>query len=131
MTEVTAAIIHKNDKILICQRPKGKLCEFMWEFPGGKLEKGESYEECIKRECREELNINIDVVDKMTDIIYEYPKLKVHIHFFNCVIAEGEIIKKEHNDIKWIGREDVSKFEFCPADSKVVDMVKFGNLGEG
>ena len=123
--EVTAAVIHKDNKILICQRPEGKVCGLMWEFPGGKVEKGESYEQCVKRECMEELGISIDVVGRVAEIVHKYDEFTVDIHFFDCIISRGAICKKEHKDIRWIGEGDVDKYKFCPADDKVIEFLEF------
>lgn len=101
--EVTAAMI-QNDKneFLICQRPGGKNCEFLWEFPGGKQEPDETLEQCLIREIKEELNIEIKIRQKYDDISHEYINSVIHITFFKCVITDGEITVKEHNDIRWI-----------------------------
>lgn len=85
--EVTAAIIRQNGKILICQRPAEKNCGLLWEFPGGKIEAGETGEQCIVRECQEELSITLSVERELTDITYEYPDRIVHLHFYLCNIA--------------------------------------------
>ena len=122
MTEVTAAIIRDKDKILICQRPKGKKMADMWEFPGGKTEVGETAEQCIIRECREELDITISIDNVFADIIKE----DLHITFFICRIAEGNITLKEHQDSRWVTKEELSDYTFCPADTKVVEMLKTG-----
>lgn len=122
MTEVTAAIIRDKDKILICQRPKGKKMADMWEFPGGKTEVGETSEQCIIRECREELDITISIDNVFADITKE----DLHITFFICRIAEGNITLKEHQDSRWVTTVELSDYTFCPADTKVVEMIKTG-----
>ncbi len=123
MIEVTAAIIRKAGKVLICQRPADKACGLLWEFPGGKIEPGESGEECIVRECQEELGVTLRVERELTDVVYEYPQRTVHLHFYICDIVEGIPDKKEHNDIVWIEPVDISKYEFCPADAKMLAKV--------
>lgn len=120
MLEVTAAIIRQNDKILICQRPASKNCGLLWEFPGGKIEAGETGEQCIIRECQEELGVTLHVERELTDITYEYPDCTVHLHFYLCSIAAGVLEKKEHNAITWIVPDDVDQYEFCPADTKML-----------
>ena len=79
MLEVTAAIICKDGKFLICQRPKGKNCELLWEFPGGKIEPKETAEACIIREIQEELDVTLRVLRKFTDVIYEYIRSFMHL----------------------------------------------------
>lgn len=120
MIEVTAAIIKNKDKILICQRPKGKKMADMWEFPGGKTEVGETSEQCIIRECNEELDITISIDNIFADITKE----DLHITFFICRIVEGTIKLKEHQDSRWVTKEELSDYTFCPADTKVVEMLQ-------
>lgn len=120
MIEVTAAVIIKDEKFLICQRPNGKACALLWEFPGGKIEAGETGEQCIVREIQEELGATLRILRKLTDVVYEYPNRTVHLHFFIAEIASGELIRKEHNALAWITKEDVSDYQFCPADAKML-----------
>ena len=120
MIEVTAAIIKNKDKILICQRPKGKKMADMWEFPGGKTEVGETSEQCIIRECNEELDITISIDNIFADITKE----DLHITFFICRIIEGVIKLKEHQDSRWVTKEELSDYTFCPADTKVIEMLQ-------
>lgn len=118
--EVTAAIIRQNGKILICQRPADKSCGLLWEFPGGKIETGETGEQCIVRECQEELGITLSVESKLTDITYEYPDRIVHLHFYICNIADGVLEKNEHNALAWITADDIDQYEFCLADKEML-----------
>ena len=120
MLEVTAAIIRHNGKVLICQRPANKNCGLLWEFPGGKIEAGETGEECIVRECQEELGVTLHVEREFTDIIHEYPDRTVHLHFYLCEIVSGTPDNKEHNAIAWITPEEVAQYDFCPADKKMI-----------
>lgn len=120
MLEVTAAIIQQNDKILICQRPANKSCGLLWEFPGGKIEAGETGEQCIVRECQEELGVTLSVERELTDIVHEYSDRTVHLHFYLCRIAAGVPEKKEHNAIAWIAPNEVRQYVFCPADTKML-----------
>ena len=120
MTEVTAAIIVRENRFLICQRPKGKNCELLWEFPGGKTEAGESPEQCVVRECREELGVTLRVTRKLTDLVFSYPDRDVHLHFFIAEIAEGELQRREHNAFAWISADQIGQYEFCPADAAML-----------
>lgn len=120
MIEVTAAIICKEGKFLVCQRPKGKNCELLWEFPGGKIEPGETGEQCIVREIQEELGVTLRVLQKLTDVVYEYPDRTVHLHFYIAQIESGELIRKEHNAFAWITKADIPHYQFCPADAKML-----------
>ena len=120
MTEVVAALIRQGDKFLICQRPAHKARGLLWEFVGGKVEPGETKEEALIRECREELNVLLSVGDVFMDVVHEYPDLTVHLTLFNATIAEGEPQKLEHNDIRWITPCEIPNYEFCPADEEIL-----------
>ena len=120
MTEVVAALIWNNDKFMICQRPAHKARGLLWEFVGGKVEPGETKEEALIRECREELAVTLTVNNVFMDVIHEYPDLTVHLSLFNAVIAEGEPLKLEHEDIQWIAPSEISNYEFCPADKEIL-----------
>ena len=120
MVEVVAALIWKNDKFMICQRPAHKARGLLWEVVGGKVEPGETKEQALIRECREELAVTLSVCDMFTDIIHEYPDLTVHLTLFNATIAEGEPQKLEHADIQWITPSEISNYEFCPADKEIL-----------
>ena len=121
MTEVVAALIWENNKFMICQRPAHKARGLLWEFVGGKVESGETKEQALIRECREELAITLDVGDVFMDVTHEYPDLTVHLTLFNATIAEGEPQKLEHTDIQWITPSEIPYYEFCPADEEILE----------
>ena len=121
MTEVVAALIWDKDKFMICQRPAHKARGLLWEFVGGKVESGETKEQALVRECREELAVTISVGEVFMDVTHEYPDLTVHLTLFNATIAEGEPQKLEHNDIKWITPSEIPNYEFCPADVEILE----------
>ena len=123
MVEVVAAIIRDRDKFLICQRPENKKRALMWEFPGGKIEAGETPEAALKRELMEELGIKAKPESMFFDTVYEYPDITVHITFYNTYIIGGEITQKEHHDIRWISADEVDLFTFCPADKGIIDKI--------
>ena len=120
MVEVVAALIWKNDKFMICQRPAHKARGLLWEFVGGKVELGETKEQALIRECREELAITLSVGDVFMDVVHEYPDLTVHLTLFSATIAEGEPQNLEHNDIRWITSNEIPNYEFCPADEEIL-----------
>ena len=120
MTEVVAALICKNGKFMICQRPAHKARGLLWEFVGGKVELGETKEQALIRECREELAVTLSVGDVFMDVTHEYPDLTVHLTLFNATIAEGEPQKLEHNDIRWITPSEIPNYDFCPADVEIL-----------
>ena len=120
MTEVVAALIWNENRFMICQRPENKTRAFEWEFVGGKVEAGETKEQALIRECREELGIEIEVYDIFMDVVHEYPDITVHLTLFNAVIADGVPQKLEHNDIQWITPEEIPGYNFCPADDEIL-----------
>ena len=120
ITEVVAALIWNGDKFMICQRPAHKARGLLWEFVGGKVEFGETKEQALKRECKEELNVLLSVGDVFMNVVHEYPDLTVHLTLFNATIAEGEPQKLEHNDIQWIRPNEIPNYEFCLADKEIL-----------
>jgi 8-oxo-dGTP diphosphatase len=119
--EVTAAIIKKNNKYLICQRANNDECQLLWEFPGGKLEDCETLEQCMIREIKEELNLAIKVIDVFATTVYQFKDKEIHFTFFRCDILNGEIEKNVHNAIKWVTAGEMKKYSFMPADVEIVD----------
>ncbi len=128
MTEVVAALIWQGEKFMICQRPAHKARGLLWEFVGGKVEAGETKEQALIRECREELDVLLSVGDVFMDVLHEYPDLTVHLTLFNATIAEGIPQKLEHNDIKWIMPSEIGDYDFCPADEEILKeiIVRYG-----
>lgn len=124
MTEVVAALIWDGERFMACQRPANKARGLLWEFVGGKVEPGETKEQALIRECREELNITVKVEDVFMDVTHEYPDLTVHLTLFNASIAEGTPQKLEHNDIKWITTKEIDSLSFCPADEVILERLK-------
>jgi len=123
MTEVAAALIWDGDKFMICQRPAHKSNALLWEFVGGKLEKGETKEEALVRECMEELGITVAVGKEFFDIVHTYPDITVHLTLFNAIIADGTPKLIEHNDIRWITPEEIPEYKFCPADDEILKKI--------
>ena len=109
---------------MICQRPSHKARALLWEFVGGKVEPGETKQQALIRECQEELAVTLSVGDEVMDVIHEYPDIMVHLTLFNATIAEGEPQKLEHNDIKWITLNEISDYEFCPADEEILKEIR-------
>ena len=120
ITEVVAALIWDKEKFMICQRPANKARGLLWEFVGGKVELGETKEQALIRECKEELDVLLSVGDVFMDVIHEYPDITVHLTLFNATIADGEPQKLEHNDIQWITPSEIQNYEFCPADEEIL-----------
>ena len=124
MTEVVAALIWEGDRFLACQRPAHKARGLLWEFVGGKVEPGESLEDALIRECREELDITVAPRDVFMEVIHEYPDLTVRLTLFNATIAEGTPKALEHHDIRWITVREIDGLEFCPADEEILKKLK-------
>ena len=120
MVEVVAALIWNNDKFMICQRPEHKARGLLWEFVGGKVEKGETKEEALIRECREEINVTLSDSDVFMEVTHKYPDITVHLTLFNATIADGEPQNLEHNDIRWITPSEIYDYDFCPADVEIL-----------
>jgi len=120
MTEVVAALIWNGPRFMICQRPPQKARGMLWEFVGGKVEPGESREQALVRECREELDITVTVGEVFMEVIHEYPDLTVHLTLFHATITGGTPRKLEHNDIRWITADEIPDYPFCPADEVIL-----------
>ena len=120
ITNVVAALVWDGDKFMICQRPAHKARGLLWEFVGGKVEKGESKADALVRECKEELDIIVEPRDIYMELIHEYPDITVRLTLYNAVIKEGVPKLLEHNDIKWITPDKIPQFDFCPADEEIL-----------
>ncbi len=123
--EVVAALIRSGDRFLICRRPANKARGLLWEFVGGKVEKGESPEQALIRECREELAITVAPHTVFAEVEHEYPDAVVHLTIFNCTISSGELQLLEHIDMKWITPAEIKNYEFCSADKEILEKIKY------
>ena len=124
MTEVVAALIWDNDRFMICQRPAHKSNALLWEFVGGKAEKGETKEEALIRECTEELDIRIKVGEEFYDVVHQYPDILIRLTLFHCTIPRGYPQALEHNALEWIHPNQIDHYEFCPADTDILAEIK-------
>ena len=129
MTDVVAALIWDQGKFMICQRPAHKARGLLWEFVGGKCEPGETLEEALIRECREELDITVSVGNIFTQVIHEYPDIHIRLTLFNCAIASGTPRLLEHNDLQWIDPGQIPQFDFCPADRDILALIQQRHSG--
>ncbi len=124
MTEVVAALIWQGNRFLICQRPPHKAQSLLWEFVGGKVEPGETDEEALIRECREELNIDIAVGTLYMEVIHQYPQQTVCLRLYFAEIVQGIPRLLEHTDLQWITLAEIPLYEFCPADRTILDRLR-------
>lgn len=124
--EVVAAVIHKDAAYFATQRGYGEF-EGMWEFPGGKIEPGESRESALKREIQEELCVNISVEDFICTTNYDYPSFHLTMHCYLCSIESGEIELREHKSARWLSVDMLDSVEWLPADKEVVDKLRYNN----
>ena len=121
--DVVAAIIKKDDKYFIAQRNRNKHMGLSWEFPGGKVEEGESFEIALKREIEEELNIEINIKNKLCEENYQDDKINVKLHYFICSHDNGEIILNEHENSAWVTKNDFKNYNFAEGDSDIISLL--------
>ncbi|SMB98813.1 8-oxo-dGTP diphosphatase [Thermanaeromonas toyohensis ToBE] len=119
--KVAAAVIKKNGKVLVCRRPAGDKLAFKWEFPGGKIEKGETPESCLEREVLEELGIKIRVGDLICTSAYDYEHISIELLAFLADWVSGTIIPYVHDEIRWVNLAELNLLEFVPADLPIVE----------
>lgn len=124
MTEVAAALLWRENRFLACQRPAHKARGLLWEFVGGKVEPGETREQALIRECREELDVAVVPRDIFMEVTHEYPDLTVHLTLFNADLPQGEPKALEHHALRWITVEEIDELAFCPADEEILERLK-------
>ena len=118
---VTGAIIQNDNNFLIGRRGKDEKSAGMWEFPGGKLEEGESPKESIKRELKEELNIDAEIGELFFSYTYNYPHVSSELYFFKVNSFFGEPVKSVHDKLKWEKLKNFYKYDFLPGDGPLID----------
>ena len=123
LTHVVAAIIINDDKFFIAKRAKGKHLEGMYEFPGGKLLKNETHEDGLKREIKEELNIEIEINDKVGEENFKDDIINVKIHYYMCTHKSGKLILNEHQDSAWVTKEEFKNYEFAEGDKDIISLL--------
>ena len=121
--EVVAAIIRKDDKIFATQRGYGDWKDW-WEFPGGKMEAGETPKEALKREIREELSTEISVDEFLCTVGYDYPKFHLTLHCYFCSLLVEALHLNEHEAAKWLPKDDLDSVKWLPADLEIIEMLK-------
>lgn len=121
--KVVAAVIRDGDKIFATQRGYGDL-KGGWEFPGGKIEEGETPEEALKREIMEELDTEIEVGELIDTIEYDYPDFHLSMGCYGCSVVSGDLVLKEHGDARWLGKDELMDVEWLPADIGLIEKIK-------
>lgn len=124
IVEVVAALVREGGRFLICQRPADKKRALLWEFPGGKMEPGESLEAALRRECQEELDVCLDVGPLYTSVLHRYPDIHIRLSLYEARIASGALTLKEHAAIRWITAAEIDNYPFCPADKDILAALK-------
>ena len=121
--EVVAALIRKEDKIFATQRGYGDWKDW-WEFPGGKMEPGETPEEALKREIKEELSADISVEEFLTTVEYDYPAFHLTMHCYLCTLLDEAMHLNEHEAARWLSKAELRSVKWLPADLEVVERIK-------
>ncbi len=120
--EVVAAVITDDNRIFATQRGYGEF-KGGWEFPGGKIEQGEAPEDALKREIKEELDANINVGGLLDIVEYDYPDFHLRMHCFICSLTDGKFVLKEHEDAKWLRKDELYSVEWLPADLGLIEKI--------
>lgn len=123
MKEVVAALLQQGNRFLICQRPDDKAQPLLWEFAGGKVEPGEGHEAALRRECREELGVDIEVGEIFEDVLHVYSDMTVHLTLYEAKIVAGAPRRLAHKDLRWITPAEISAYSFCPADRTFLEKI--------
>ena len=122
LIEVVAAIIRKDGKIFATQRGYGDFKDW-WEFPGGKIESGESPEQALVREIREELSTDIIIEKLLRTVEYDYPKFHLTLHCYLCTLTSDSLHLNEHEAARWLSKDDIHTVKWLPADEEVLEML--------
>ena len=134
VTEVVAALIWRTQggerQMLICRRPAHKARGLLWEFAGGKVEPGESPEQALVRECREELAVSIVPEGLFAEVTHEYPDVTVHLRLYGAALAGGEPCPLEHQELRWITPDEIPQYAFCPADEELLRKIRMAYAAE-
>ena len=122
--QVAAGLIFRDGRYLIARRRAGTHLGGLWEFPGGKREPGESLEDCLHRELREELGIAVTSPVHFRTIRHDYPAKTVELHFFHCAISQGEAVALDCEEVRWVMPNEMTDYEFPPADRPLIEALQ-------
>ena len=121
--DVVAAIIKREDYYLLAKRSKDIYMGLKWEFPGGKVEQNESFNEALSREILEELNVNIEIHKKVAEERYQDEEIYITLHYYMCSLIDNDIVLSEHEAIEWVKKQDFLKYEFVPGDGDITSLI--------
>ena len=123
--DVVGAVVRDGDRMLMAQRPEGKTQAGLWEFPGGKIEPGETPAQALVRECREELAISVEDPQVLASVVHRYPEKTVRLILMECRIARGDVpVPQEHQAVAWVTASDLATLPICPADRELLPAVQ-------
>lgn len=128
MLEVVAALVRREDCFLICRRPTHKARGGQWEFAGGKVEAGETKQQAVERELREELGVQLRAGDVVAEVVYRYPDLTVHLSLLEARIVSGALRRLEHSEFAWVRLDEMGLYDLCPADRALVRKLRQNSL---
>jgi len=128
---VTAALVFRDGRLLITQRRPGDHLGGLWEFPGGKIEPGETPEACLRRELEEELGVEVTVGERFAEIAHNYPDRRVHLQFFRCELVRGEPTPLHCAAVAWVTRDELARYEFPAADAALLERLREAEAGWG
>ena len=124
VVDVVGAVIRDGDRVLLAQRPEGKAQAGLWEFPGGKIEPGETPEEALARECREELALEIESPSVLRSVVHRYPEKTIRLILVACSVRPGSVpAPQEHQQVAWVAPEQLPAMDLCPADRELLPYV--------
>lgn len=122
--DVAAGLVFRGGKLLITQRRPDDYLGGLWEFPGGKLESGESFEDCLRRELREELGIEVEIGELLDSVMHAYPEKMVRLRFYRCELLREEPRALGCHAIAWVSADELARFQFPAADEKLLDELR-------
>ena len=123
MTNVVAAIIKKDNQFLVVQRNRKKHLGLKWEFPGGKVQESETFEEALLREIKEELNITINIHEKIAEEKYKDDKIDIVLYYYLCSLKNGMMKLNEHENFAWVEKKDFNKYDFAEGDGNMLHLL--------
>lgn len=122
--EVAAGLVFREGRLLITQRPAGGHLAGLWEFPGGKRDAHESFEECLRRELKEELGIEVEVLELVESLTHDYPEKSVHLRFYRCAWKQHEPRAIECAAFRWVRAEELGQYQFPAADARLLETLR-------